>query len=296
MRAQLAAALLLASCAAHAATIGGQLSYPSEDLPAMYVVARNAEGATRHVETKAGQRRYRIEVPAGTYVFFAIPIGVGGFRDQPPPRGAYTEYTVCGQRDKAKMEAGGCKTGALVPVRVEVSDQRDDIDLNDWYMPDALAATLNLAIAEPRAPQGGFDAYPADTTPPAATRPIDFESAHPLVKNQRSTLQRAASRGPFLAGHVAVARWGCGMSCEAWALVDIASGRISVVEGLHRLRGGLPCPAEALEFRDDSRLLRVHRAEGGRVLTQDYLWSGERLEAAAASSQSAAEFCAVRMR
>lgn len=161
-----------------------------------------------------------------------------------------------------------------------------------------LAAALLLAsgahAAQP--PQGGFDAYPADTTPPAATRPIDFETAHPLVKNQRDTLQRAAVRGPFLAGHIAVARWGCGMDCEAWALVDITSGRVSVVEDLHRLRGGLPCPAEALEFREDSRLLRVHRVEGSRVLTQDFVWSDGALEAASASAQSAAEFCAVRMR
>ena len=159
-----------------------------------------------------------------------------------------------------------------------------------------LLASGALPAATPEPPQGGFDAYPADTTPPAATRPIDFESAHPLVKNQRRTLQRAASRGPFFAGHIAVARWACGMSCEAWALVDITSGRVSVVEELHRLGGSLPCPAEALEFRDDSRLLRVHRVEGGRVLTQDFLWSNGALEKASASAQSAAEFCAVRMR
>jgi hypothetical protein len=69
-----------------------------------------------------------------------------------------------------------------------------------------------------------------------------------------------------------------------------------VAEDLHRLRGGLPCPAEALEFREDSRLLRVHRVEGERVLTQDFLWSNGMLEKSSASAQSAAEFCAVRMR
>jgi hypothetical protein len=41
---------------------------------------------------------------------------------------------------------------------------------------------------------------------------------------------------------------------------------------------------------------RVHRQQDGRVLTQEFLWSGGQLEKHAASAQSAAEFCAVRMR
>jgi hypothetical protein len=157
-----------------------------------------------------------------------------------------------------------------------------------------LAAALLLASGALHA--ATFDEYPADTTPPAATRPPDLDSAPAAVKSQRNAIQRAAVRGPFLAGHIAVARWGCGMSCEAWALVDLVSGRISVADDLQQLRGGLPCPAEALEFREDSRLLRVHRIDAGRVLTQEFLWSNDRLEKAAESAQSAAEFCAVRMR
>ena len=156
-----------------------------------------------------------------------------------------------------------------------------------------LAALLLASSAQAQAPQGSFEAYPADTTPPASTRPPDLDAA---PAQGRSAIRRAALRGPFFAGHIAVARWSCGATCEAWALVDIVSGRIIVDDHLQQLRGGLPCPAEALEFREDSRLLRVHRVDGGRVATQDFLWSGGRLEQAAWSAQSAAEFCAVRMR
>jgi hypothetical protein len=54
-----AAALLLAAVPLRAATIGGRLSYPSEELPGMTVVARNAAGATFSVETRPKQARYR---------------------------------------------------------------------------------------------------------------------------------------------------------------------------------------------------------------------------------------------
>jgi hypothetical protein len=284
MRALLA--LLLASGTASAATIGGRLSYPSEELPGMIVVARDSAGATFRVETKAGQARYRLEVPAGAYVVFAIPLGTG----TTSLRGAYTEYSVCG-RDKAKMMAGGCPTGPLVTVTVGEADRREDIDLDDWYMPEALMATLNLAISEAPAPRGNFAAYPADSTPPASTRTPDFDSAPAALKYQRSTLQRAASRGPFYAGRIGVARWGCGQRCQNWALVDIATGRITYDAALQPLRGGWPCDADALEFRDDSRLLRLHRAEGANVVTQEFLWDNDRLRKSAESTQSAAEFC-----
>jgi hypothetical protein len=58
-----AAALLLAAVPLRAATIGGRLGYPSEELPGMTVVARNAAGATFAVETRPKQARYRLEVP-----------------------------------------------------------------------------------------------------------------------------------------------------------------------------------------------------------------------------------------
>ncbi|OAI51945.1 hypothetical protein AYO46_01060 [Betaproteobacteria bacterium SCGC AG-212-J23] len=280
----LAALILLATDPLLAATIGGRLSYPSEELPGMTVVARNAAGETFSVETRPKQARYRIEVPEGRYVVFAIAQGTGDAAGK-APRGAHTAYSICA-RDKARLKAGRCTTGPLEEVAVTQARGREDVDVDDWYMPEALTATLDL--------QDLFARYPADLNPPAATRSPDPATAPPGADFER--IQRAATRGPFYAGRVAVARWPCGEGCENWALVDVASGRIVATEdaALQPLRGGFPCKrAEALEFSEASRLMRVHRLDGERVVTRDFIWSYDavRLEPAGESARSVEEFC-----
>jgi hypothetical protein len=161
-----------------------------------------------------------------------------------------------------------------------------------------VAAAFLLAAmplrAETIGEQDPFARYPADLTPPAATRSPDLASAPAGADVER--IQRAVTRGPFYAGRVAVARWPCGDACEHWALVDIVTGRIVSLDDatLQPLRSEFPCKkAEALEFSEASRLLRVHRLDGGRVLTRDFVWSYEstRLDAAGESAQSVEEFC-----
>ena len=293
MRALFAAVALLSSGALPAATLGGRLSYPSEGVPAMIVVARNAAGETIRAETRAGQGRYRLQVPAGNYVVFAIPIGVATTPGQIPLRGAHTAYSVCG-RDKARLQSGQCQTGPLEEIRVAEADQREDVDIDDWYLPDALMATLNLAIGEAPQPQGArFEDYPADTSPLPTTRPPNFNGTDAAVRRARGLIERAVVRGPNFAGRATVARWECGRNCERWALVDMVTGRITWVDdkALQPARRNFPCDAAAIEFRDDSRLLRVHRLEGDRVVTQDYLWWDDRLEKGAESARSAEQFC-----
>jgi hypothetical protein len=275
---------LLAATPVTAATIGGRLSYPSEELPGMTVVARNAAGETFSVDTKPKQARYRLEVPEGRYVVFAIAQGTGDAAGK-APRGAHTAYSICA-RDKSRLQAGRCKTGALEELSVTQARGREDVDIDDWYMPDAVTATLVM--------QDPFARYPADLNPPAQTRMPDFAGAPAGADMDR--IQRAVTRGPFYAGRVAVARWPCGEGCENWALVDMASGRIVATEdaALQPLRGGFPCKkAEALEFSEASRLMRVHRIDGERVVTRDFIWSYEavRLEPAGESARSVEEFC-----
>ena len=284
MRWPFPAVLILVAEPLCAATIGGRLSYPSEELPAMTVVARNAAGETFSVETRSKQPRYRIEVPEGRYVVFAIAQGTGDASGK-EPRGAHTAYSLCA-RDKARLQAGRCRTGPLEEVSVTQARGREDVDIDDWYLPDALAATLAL--------QDLFARYPADLNAPATTRPADFTTAPPGADYER--IQRAATRGPFYAGYIAVARWPCGAECENWALVDMSTGRIAFMDdaALQPLRGRFPCKkAEALEFSEASRLMRVHRLDGERVVTRDFIWSYEtkRLEPAGESARSVEEFC-----
>lgn len=143
-------------------------------------------------------------------------------------------------------------------------------------------------------PEDVFARYPADLNPPAVTRSPDLATAPAGADAER--IQRAAARGPFYAGRVAVARWPCGEACENWALVDVATGRIVALDdaALQPLRSAFPCKkAEALEFSEASRLMRVHRLEGERVLTRDFVWSYEagRLEPAGESARTVEEFC-----
>jgi hypothetical protein len=267
MRLQLAGVLLLTAAPVTAATIAGRLSYPSDEIPEMTVVARNAAGETFSVETRVRQARYRIEVPEGRYVVFAIARGTGDAAGR-ERRGAHTAN----------------RTGALQLQEVAVTHARgrEDVDVDNWNLPDALAVTLDV--------QDLFARYPADLNPPPATRAPDYTAAPPGADLQR--IQSAVLRGPYYAGRVAVARWPCGEACENWALVDTATGRASWME--EALRGGFPCKkAEGLEFSEASRLLRVHRLDGERVVTRDFVWSYEasRLEPAGESQRSVEQFC-----
>jgi hypothetical protein len=277
----LAVAALLAGAPLHAASLGGRIEYPSEELPAMIVVARDAAGRLVSTQTRPGARRYRIEVPAGAWIVYGIPLGTG----TPEVRGAHTEYSICA-RDTARLLAGGCKTGPLVEVRVGAGERREDVDLTDWYL-TARAAKALFYGSDPL-----FQRYPEDATPPASTRPPDF-SAVPALQGQRAAIERAANRGPFFAGRVGIARWGCGKDCENWALVDIASGRIDPLEGLQGLRRNLPCQADPIDFRDDSRLMRVRSLDGAGVLVREFAWSYEngRLEPLGRSTITPEELC-----
>ena len=280
MRFPVAAALVLTATPLPAATIGGRLGYPSEELPGMTVVARNALGETFAVETRPQQARYRLEVPDGRYVVFAIARGTGEAAGR-ERRGAHTSYSLCA-RDRARLQAGRCQTGPLEEVSVTQARGREDVDIDDWNLPDALAATLDQEDA--------FARYPADLNPPPVTREPDFALAPAGADRER--IVRAVVLGPFYAGRVAVARWPCGEACENWALVDLASGRIAWMDDA--LRRDFPCKkAEALEFSEASRLLRVHRVDGERVVTRDFVWSyeGLRLVPAGESARSVEEFC-----
>jgi hypothetical protein len=106
-------------------------------------------------------------VPEGRYVVFAIALDTGDASGR-APRGAHTAYSLCA-RDKARLQAGRCKTGPLEEIAVTQARGREDVDIDDWYMPDVITETLVL--------QDLFARYPADLNPPAQTRSPDFATA-----------------------------------------------------------------------------------------------------------------------
>lgn len=100
-------------------------------------------------------------------------------------------------------------------------------------------------------------------------------SSHPQARTYRTQLRRQAAEGPNFAGHYKIAIWGCGSSCQAFAIVDSQTGRAYFPPDLpfvsHVSWDG---DDFGLQFRLDSRLLVLHGSpkEEPRVGTFYYLW------------------------
>jgi hypothetical protein len=148
--AQLAMALGLTSLcgAASAGTLTGGLAYPGNEIPALTVVAvEQGSGKQFSVQTKAGQRGYRMEVPQGRYIVFALPHGTGA-GDEPADkalRGAYSKYSACVMSSPDKASKGECNEHDLITVDVSAKDMHKRIDVYDWYLPEDQKSKL-LAI------------------------------------------------------------------------------------------------------------------------------------------------------
>jgi hypothetical protein len=259
----------------------------------MTVVARDVAAGKAYTEhTARGQPTFHLDVPAGTYIVYAVPDGV----PDPKVRGAYTLYSVCA-RDAARLRAGGCTSGPLVSVRVRDRDALTGVDIDDWHVPEKLAATLRLPTPNESTTAPRFDAYPAQVTAtPTPVKP-DFASVPPALRPYRAQIEAAAAKGAAFAGNVAIARWGCGSQCENWALIDLSTGKVALPDApLLPLEYNLPCERELLEFHVDSRLLLVHRLDGDRVVTHALLWSdnARALSPLAQIVTPAAQFCPKR--
>ena len=137
---RIAAAVAAVICATvWAGTITGGVAFPGDEIPALTVVAVDqATGRQFQVNTRAGQRSYRIDVPQGRYLVFAIPHGAGVQDEpgQPPLRGAYSAFSLCVLSSPEKAAAGSCQDHELLTVDVTASGTRKRIDLYDWYLPE----------------------------------------------------------------------------------------------------------------------------------------------------------------
>lgn len=140
--------LAVLSGGAMAGTITGGLAFPGDSIPTLTVIAvEQGSGKQYSVETKAGQRSYRIDVPQGRYIVFAVPHGEGVQDEpgQPPLRGAYSQFSECVMNAPQKAANGECTDHALLTVEVTGKDVHKRIDVYDWYLPDTEKSKL-LAI------------------------------------------------------------------------------------------------------------------------------------------------------
>jgi hypothetical protein len=109
-----------------AGAITGNLSYPSEFIPALTVVAFNLEnGQWFYVQTEVNQATYVLDdLPVGTYHVVAYPQPSAGIPDD--VAAGYTEMVPCGL-------ATNCTDHTLIPVQVKAGETITGIDPGDWY-------------------------------------------------------------------------------------------------------------------------------------------------------------------
>jgi hypothetical protein len=98
----------------------------------------------------------------------------------------------------------------------------------------------------------------------------------------RSQIKRAARKPPDFAGHLRIARWGCGTCCQQFAVVNLRNGRV-VFPGFSVSCGGDlrdPVQREAgLYYRADSALLVVSGVRNEEEAGVWYFrWTGEHLQ------------------
>jgi hypothetical protein len=105
-------------------TITGSLSYPSEGIPSLKVVAFDArsKAPVATVETEAGQSTYSLSVPIGAYYVVAYTLD-GRLA------GGYTFAVLCGL-------SANCTDHTLLPVGVAPGYTPEDIDPADWNAPE----------------------------------------------------------------------------------------------------------------------------------------------------------------
>ncbi len=141
-------------------SLSGQLGYPSEAIPALRVVAFDANSDNYfYIETTYNQSSYQITgLPAGTYFVVAYTLGGGSF--PAGLAGGYTQATLCGL-------SANCTDHSLAPVGVTAGQDTPDVSPTDWY-----AEENDLPPMPGSAPSAGTGSitgslsYPSDFIPP----------------------------------------------------------------------------------------------------------------------------------
>jgi len=118
--------------------LAGRLSYPSEFLPPMRVVAFSLTDKKAYfVDTAKNQGEFSLTVPAGTYYLVSYPYeGTAGQTGEVvsytlgggPYAGGYTQMVPCGLQ-------AGCDDHSLLPLTV-ADGQTVSADPGDWYAPE----------------------------------------------------------------------------------------------------------------------------------------------------------------
>jgi hypothetical protein len=298
LRWALAAAALGQAAGAAAGTIEGTVTFPGQLVPAMTVYAAELDATRVHtLQLARGQSNFAVEVPPGRYVVFLAPNAPGA----PYIYGAFTHYSLCAPRGVD----GRCEDHALVPVAITAKAPRSAVSVDDWYLTDDIVEQIDRirgraaggAARYNSDPLGAprFSEYPSASFDGSGAPKIDFDGSE-LSEEDRAYVQQALSSGPNFAGQVTAALTSCGSACGRLVLVDWRSGLLQTPAQVAGIQGKLPCRTdETVQFRRDSRLLRISRVRDAVVVTQYYVWNQKSaaLVQSAEYQRTLLAFCAV---
>jgi hypothetical protein len=129
--------------AGRAATIRGELSYPSEGIPPEMVVCAESLKTGNVICKGTDDRdrqydlRYELKVPPGSYFIYAtLPADSADGEALPPSqqmyRAYYSEYVKCVKADPSR-NPDECRSHAPVRVTARAGQVVSGIDPGDWY-------------------------------------------------------------------------------------------------------------------------------------------------------------------
>jgi hypothetical protein len=105
-------------------------------------------------------------------------------------------------------------------------------------------------------------------------------SSHKKAKMYHTVIRKGSKSGVNFAGHYNVVIWGCGTSCQAFAIIDVITGKVYFSDELPFISWGGWWESEyGLKFRADSNLLIVY----GRCEEKDpkgifyFVWAENKL-------------------
>jgi len=222
--------------------ISGKLSYPSEGIPPLFVVAFNVDNGYYYwVATVQNQPTYQIDgLPVGVYHVVAYTQPDGKLK------GAYDQFYLCGLHQ-------GCNDTSLIDVQVQANVVTPNIDPGDWYGGDGLptlpeiSAPLNAVITGSIA---GQLSYPSEGIPPLYVVAFDANSSAyywvATVQNQNTyqidnlppaiylvVAYPAANPGSFAGGYSQAVPCGMAVQCTDHSLIPVIVTNGQVSQGVN---------------------------------------------------------------
>lgn len=137
-----------------------------------------------------------------------------------------------------------------------------------------------MLIAQTNTTVPKFDDYKVGNIYSGKTPSIVLHN-NPQARMYRTVLRNEMKKGVNFAGHYTVVVWGCGTSCQSFAIVDQISGRVYFTKELSLVSYTDYWENDyGLNYRPDSRLLVVNGRpdedkDNGRYF---YEWKGNRLK------------------